>query len=103
MKSKWKRIINNSGIKSKKINIEFENQYYFTIIDVHASDKIGLLYSITHKLAELGLAISFAKIATRIDGVIDAFYVLKNNGQKLRKSEYDFIRSELLTEIKGLL
>ncbi|MCB9248814.1 MAG: HD domain-containing protein [Ignavibacteriales bacterium] len=103
VKSKWKRIINASPSKTKKIIIDFEDQENFTIIDVHAADIIGLLYTITHKLAELGLAVSFAKIATKVDDIIDAFYVLKNNGQKLRKSEYDFIRSELTTVIKGLL
>ncbi|MBI1930948.1 MAG: [protein-PII] uridylyltransferase [Ignavibacteriales bacterium] len=102
VKQKWKRILNASGTHSKNIFVDFENQYNFSIIEVHSPDKIGLLYTITNKLAELGLAVTFAKIVTKLDGIIDVFYVLKNNGQKLRKSEFEFIRSELITEIKGL-
>ena len=102
VKQKWKRILNASGTHFKNIFVDFENQYNFSIIEVHSPDKIGLLYTITNKLAELGLAVTFAKIVTKLDGIIDVFYVLKNNGQKLRKSEFEFIRSELITEIKGL-
>ena len=54
-------------------------------------------------MAELGLTIAFAKVATREDGVLDAFYIQKNNGEKLRSSEYDFIRTELSEEIKKIL
>ncbi len=100
VKSKWKRISNKQYVK--RTVIEFEDHDNFTIIEVHTADKIGLLYTMTHKLAELGLAVSFAKIATKIDEVVDVFYVLKNNGLKLKKNEYDFIRSEIESEIKGL-
>ncbi|MBK8944218.1 MAG: [protein-PII] uridylyltransferase [Ignavibacteriae bacterium] len=102
VKQKWKRILSAATTQTKNIFIDFENQHNFSIIEVHSPDKIGLLYTITNKLAELGLAVSFAKIVTKLDGIIDVFYVLKNNGQKLRKSEFEFIRSELITEIKGL-
>ncbi len=102
VKLKWKRILNTSNTNVKGTLIDFENQENFTIIEVHSTDKIGLLFTITNKLAELGLAVSFAKIVTKLDGIIDVFYVLKNNGQKLRKSEFEFIRNELITVIKGL-
>ncbi|MCB9209506.1 MAG: HD domain-containing protein [Ignavibacteriales bacterium] len=103
VKSKWKRIINNKIISPDKIEIDFEEHDKFTIIDIYAPDKIGLLYSITHKMAELGLTVAFAKISTKVDGVLDAFYIQKNNGEKLRKSEYGFINSELTEEIKKIL
>ena len=54
-------------------------------------------------MAQLGLTVAFAKISTKVDGVLDAFYIQKNNGLKLRKSEYEFIRSELLEEIEKIL
>lgn len=102
VKSRWKRIINTDPITQGSIEIDFEEHNKFTIIDIYAPDKIGLLYTITHKMAELGLTVAFAKISTKVDGVLDAFYIQKNNGEKLRKSEYGFIRSELEDEIKKI-
>jgi [protein-PII] uridylyltransferase len=102
VKSKWKRIINSNPAAPSNIDVDFEEHNKFTIIDIYASDKIGLLYTITHKMAELGLTVAFAKISTKVDGVLDAFYIQKNNGEKLRKSEYGFISSELKEEIKKI-
>ena len=102
VKSRWKRIINSNPVSPSKIEVDFEEHNKFTIIDIYAPDKIGLLYTITHKMAELGLTVAFAKISTKVDGVLDAFYIQKNNGEKLRKSEYGFISSELKEEINKI-
>jgi len=103
VKSRWKRIISDTVGSPTNIEVDFEEHDKFTIIDVFAPDKIGLLYTVTHKMAELGLTVAFAKISTKVDGVLDAFYIQKNNGEKLRKSEYGFISSELSDEIKKIL
>lgn len=47
----------------------------FSIVEVFADDRQGLLYEITHALFEMGLSIASAKISTRLDQVVDAFYV----------------------------
>lgn len=49
-----------------------------TIIEVATRDRVGVLYAITHALAELGLDISLAKIATEGEKVADIFYVTRN-------------------------
>ena len=54
-------------------------------------------------MTELGLTVAFAKISSKGDDLINAFYIQKNNGLKLRKSEYGFISSELIIEIKKIL
>ncbi|HEX7898122.1 MAG TPA: [protein-PII] uridylyltransferase [Planctomycetota bacterium] len=46
-----------------------------TIVEIFADDRQGLLYEITHALFEMGLSIASAKISTRLDQVVDAFYV----------------------------
>jgi [protein-PII] uridylyltransferase len=38
-----------------------------------------VLYAITHAIAELGLDISLAKVATEGEKVADVFYVTRNN------------------------
>jgi len=55
----------------------------FTVIEIGAADRIGLLYDITRALAELQLDVHLAKIATYADRVIDAFYVRDPLGRKL--------------------
>jgi len=47
----------------------------YSIVEIFADDRQGLLYEITHALFEMGLSIASAKISTRLDQVVDAFYV----------------------------
>ncbi len=51
-----------------------------TVIDVQAPDGIGVLYRITHALAELDLDIRSAKVQTLGARVHDAFYVRDRGG-----------------------
>ncbi|MBA3454363.1 MAG: hypothetical protein H0T42_14820, partial [Deltaproteobacteria bacterium] len=46
-----------------------------TIIEVATRDRVGVLYAITQTLADLGLDISLAKVATEGEKVADVFYV----------------------------
>jgi [protein-PII] uridylyltransferase len=102
-KSRWKRLTNNMGDSTMPLDVEFEEHDNYNIIDISAPDKIGLLYNITNKMSELGLTVAFAKISTKVDGVLDAFYVNRNNGKKIKPSEYQFIRNELIQEINNIL
>ena len=43
----------------------------------------GLLYVIARALFNLGLSIQTARIGTRLDQVVDVFYVTGNNGKKI--------------------
>jgi len=83
--------------------VEFEESADFTIIDVYAADTTGFLYQITRTMSELELDIYFAKIATRVDGIVDSFYVLERTKipvrSELRKQE---IRDRLLDTIRQL-
>jgi [protein-PII] uridylyltransferase len=54
-----------------------------TVIDVQAPDAVGVLYRITHALAELDLDIRSARIQTLGHQVVDAFYVRDRSGNKL--------------------
>ena len=55
----------------------------YTIFDIFAHDRPGLLYIITKALHELGVSIKVAKIGTYIDQVVDVFYVSDENGRKI--------------------
>jgi [protein-PII] uridylyltransferase len=56
---------------------------FFTVVEVGAADRIGLLYDITRTLAELYLDVHLAKIATYTDRVIDSFYIRDEVGRKV--------------------
>lgn len=103
MRSRWWRIENKFFKRSGKIKIVFENHEKYTIIDVFSPDRLGFLYQVTNKMNELGLSIYFAKIATKGDDIVDAFYTLNRNGKKINRNDYDFIKSELTETINQLL
>jgi [protein-PII] uridylyltransferase len=64
---------------------------------------LGFLYRITGTMSMLGLNISFAKIATRIDGIVDSFYILDLSGKKVDDSgQRSYVRSEILKVINDL-
>ncbi|MEX2275917.1 MAG: ACT domain-containing protein [Actinomycetota bacterium] len=66
-----------------KITVDNEASDFFTVIEVGAPDRLGLLYDITRTLAELGLDVHLAKVATYGERVIDAFYVRDTVGRKI--------------------
>ncbi len=55
----------------------------YTILDVFAHDRTGLLYAIARALYELGLSVGRAKIGTHLDQVVDVFYVTDAEHRKI--------------------
>lgn len=96
---KWKRRARMRN-PNTRLDVEFEDHPYFTIIDVYAPDALGFLYKVTEAISRLGLNISFAKIATRVDGIVDSFYVQDMTGSKIETPEQrHVVRTELLKVI----
>lgn len=77
------------AVRIKQPRVEIDNGLTdrFTIIDIFAYDRMGLLYEITGAFAALGLTIHIAKVATAADMVADVFYVSKLDGSKLEQAE----------------
>ena len=103
LKSRWWRIENKLFKRKEQTKIDFEEYDNYSIIDVHAPDRIGMLYQITSKMNELGLVVYFAKIATKSDDVVDSFYVLDRNGNKITDSDHELIILELKLAIDEIL
>ena len=82
-----------------RIMIDNDISETFTIIEIHASDMIGLLYRISSALSSAGLYIHIAKITTRGGEATDIFYVRDIFGQKIYYKERLKEISRLLQEV----
>ncbi|HEX2259034.1 MAG TPA: ACT domain-containing protein, partial [Actinomycetota bacterium] len=69
------------------VRVDNKSSDFYTVIEVHCSDRIGLLYTITRALADLELDIHLAKVATYAEDVVDVFYVSDLEGQKVTDPE----------------
>jgi [protein-PII] uridylyltransferase len=77
-----------------------ESEFY-TLVDVIADDRIGLLYDITRCLGEHGLEIYISKAATIKDQVTDTFYLKGPDGRKLRDPDaLERLEEDLLAAAK---
>jgi [protein-PII] uridylyltransferase len=101
---RWKRRRQPPLLANIRIDVEFEDTPEYTIIDVYAPDSMGFLYRVTKTISGLGLNISFAKIATRVDGIVDSFYVLDMHGKKVAAADHQAqIRENILATIRQLI
>jgi [protein-PII] uridylyltransferase len=72
-----------AAARASEIVIDNEGSSFFTIIEVYTDDFPGLLYRITDALFRCRLDVWVAKIATRVDQVVDVFYVRDFEGEKV--------------------
>jgi [protein-PII] uridylyltransferase len=70
-----------------RVSVDNEASDFFTVIEVGAADRIGLLFDVTRTFAELRLDIHLAKVATYGGRVVDAFYVRDELGRKVEDDE----------------
>jgi len=66
-----------------RVVIDNRSSSFFTIIEVFSRDFPGLLFGITDALFRCKLDVWVAKIATKVDQVVDVFYVRDLSGQKV--------------------
>jgi [protein-PII] uridylyltransferase len=79
--------------------VQFDNDISAraTVVEVHAPDRIGLLYRITTAIASAGLDIRSAKVQTMGPHAVDSFYVCDHGARKvthgdaLRTLEHDIL------------
>jgi [protein-PII] uridylyltransferase len=65
------------------VSIDNEISDDYTVIDVYAADRPGLLFTLAEAIYRLGLTIHLAKINTRVVQVLDVFYVADQRGGKV--------------------
>lgn len=69
--------------------ISFDNEISSsrTVVEIQTEDQVGLLYTLTNTLTELGLDISFAKVFTEKGAAIDSFYIQDFEGRKITDTD----------------
>jgi len=75
--------------RPQKVVVDNDTSSFFTIVEVTAWDFPGLLFRITDALFRCQLDIWVAKIATRVDQVVDVFYVRSFDGEKVDRPEQE--------------
>ncbi len=90
--------------EATEVRIDNETSDGFTIIDVFADDRQGLLYVITNAIFQLGCSIHAARISTRLDQVADVFYITDQSGKKLLDhAQVERVRSGIEKAIEKFL
>ena len=82
------------------VRIDTDSSDRYTILDVFAADRQGLLYVITRTMYQLGLSVGVAKIGTTVDQAVDVFYVTDQSGKKIvSRSKLAMIKERLIEAI----
>lgn len=76
------------GSVASKVVVDNKISEDFSVIEVHAPDIPGQLYHITQSMADFGINIHKAYIATEVEQLIDAFYVNDSEGRKLEDKDF---------------
>jgi [protein-PII] uridylyltransferase len=70
-----------------EVRVDQETSDYFTVLEVRAPDRVGLLFDLTRTFAALHLDVHLAKVATFGPRVVDAFYVTDEAGGRITDAE----------------
>ncbi|MBV8982340.1 MAG: [protein-PII] uridylyltransferase [Acidimicrobiia bacterium] len=84
-----------------RVLVDNEASARATLVEVRAPDGIAVLYRITRALADLGLDVRHAKVATLGAEVVDAFYVVDMAGAKVDVSRRQEVQRAVLTALGG--
>jgi len=77
------RRYDRGGRISPRVIIDNDSSDVYSVVEIHSADLPGMLYRITQTLADFGMNIRRAYIATEVERLIDVFYVLDAKGQKI--------------------
>jgi [protein-PII] uridylyltransferase len=86
-----------------RIAMDNKTHPIYTLIEIQAPDRLGLLFHILHVLSELELDVNFARINTDKGAAIDTFYLTDKNRNKLEDVELiEQIRLRLKEKVEEL-
>ena len=84
-----------------KVQADNNTSDQYTIFELFAHDRLGLLYTVARTLYNLELIVHRAKIGAHLDQVVDAFYVTDRQGRKLANGrELAAVRQQLRQKVE---
>ena len=102
--SQYQTLTPKASKRSHRVVVDNTSSSFFTIIEIFTYDFPGLLFSITDALFRAGLDIWVAKISTKVDQVVDVFYVRDVYGQIVDSQEQvEHIKTEILKRLPKIL
>lgn len=85
------------------VHVENAASDAYSVLEVTAQDRPGLLHAITRVLHELGIDIHLAKVDTLGPEVFDAFYIQRENGRRIEgPDEIERLEGRVLDAIAAL-
>jgi [protein-PII] uridylyltransferase len=88
--------------KAPRVAISTEESDFYTVVDVIADDRLGLLFDVTRCIGDFDLEIYISKAATIKDQVTDTFYLKDSEGKKPTDREtLEALRAALLLAAEG--
>ena len=84
-----------------RVSVDNSASRAFTVVDVRAEDRIGLLHDVAACFAAAGLEIALAKVATEANRAIDSFYVAKAGHKLEDPAALEDLRSKLQGVLEG--
>lgn len=91
--------------ESLPTRVHFDNDRSATrsVIDLETEDRVGLLFTVSQVISDLGLSIDLARISTDRGAAVDSFYVSEKDGSKVRAPERQHhVERRLLAAVQEL-
>jgi [protein-PII] uridylyltransferase len=86
--------------QKKDVDIDNEVSDFFTIIEVSAGQRVGLLYELAKEIFSLELDIRFAKVNSDEERMTGVFYIRDSGGQKiLEEDQIQKIKMKIMSVI----
>jgi [protein-PII] uridylyltransferase len=84
-----------------RVTIDNVASQFFSVVEVRAPDRVGLLYRITRALYAVGLDIHHARVATYPEGALDVFYAWDLSGNKLDEQRARLTEERVVALLTG--
>ncbi len=83
------------------VEITNDESDFYTLVDVAANDRLGLLHDLTRVIAEHGYEIYISKAGKVLDQVTDTFYLKDGDGRKIQgEAAIEALRRDLLAALR---
>ena len=84
-----------------RVSVDNEASRAFTVVDVRAEDRLGLLHEVAACFADAGLEIALAKVATEANRAIDSFNVAQGGAKLESATALEALRDRLEAVLGG--